>query len=627
MPINFEATFTQPLLAEIDAGKIRSATDWAKVVTKYYVATIKTGLPNGIPPTLPSPTQLGAPYAMGNVYYNTIDSRSRLMENIIKAYFLTEEIAIQKSGIKGLAQTIKGYVIKARILKATIKTTINQVETIAKEIKDLPKTLDELFSLLQEKVQQQLNEISLLVSSVDNFRLQVSDPNFDIVFAQELSLVNTIRNFEFKLNLETLQQLNSLLSGLDSRLKSITDNTDSNAALKRYIIQKITTIATNLLQLVNTAVSPTEYISYYTMLAQTNQQAKIIVAKLKKIEFIKQKLEPKQKKLEDKIKAKRKELVDKVEVKIDELKADLKKRGEELAKKKSEGKDAQYRKAAKTLKEYRQKYEANAKKKRADIKKYTGIIKQINLVFIKGTTILLGVIDEIKTTSQTIKQGIATTTYDLESETKALQGFINTNNLQSIAEQLTSILVSSNITAQQLTTLLKQKNTKAKLYLKQIYTLFDVDIPKLLNLINDTQNETSVRDVEDETTFLTFLNFYEKQVQPLIKKIKKRVEEETAEIKKKVDEVIDKGEKDVTEYAINLVSVNSNVEDTKTKKLIVEEKARLIKEKRAKLKKLKLYITQGRLITRGATTLVGNLSSGVISYSRNQQAITDVSDG
>ena len=84
MPINFEATFTQPLLAEIDAGRIRSASDWARLVTKYYVATIKTGLPNGIPPTLPSPAQLGAPYAMGNTFYNTIDSRSRLMENIIK---------------------------------------------------------------------------------------------------------------------------------------------------------------------------------------------------------------------------------------------------------------------------------------------------------------------------------------------------------------------------------------------------------------------------------------------------------------------------------------------------------------------------------------------------------------
>ena len=158
MPINFEGTFTQPLLVEIDAGRIRSASDWAKAVTKYYVATIKTGLPNGIPPTLPSPTQQGAPFAMGSTFYNTIDSRSKLMENIIKAYFLTEEIAIQKGGIKGLAQTIKQYIAKAKILKATIKTTINQVETIVKEIENLPKTLDELFSLLQENVQQQLED-------------------------------------------------------------------------------------------------------------------------------------------------------------------------------------------------------------------------------------------------------------------------------------------------------------------------------------------------------------------------------------------------------------------------------------------------------------------------------------
>jgi len=476
MPINFEATFTQPLLAEIDAGRIRSASDWARVVTKYYVATIKTGLPNGIPPTLPSPTQQGAPYAMGNTFYNTIDSRSRLMENIIKAYFLTEELKIQKGGIRGLAQTIKQYIVKAKIIKATIKTTINELEAITKEIKDLPKTLNELYNLLQEDVQQQLKEIGLLVTSVDNFRLQANDPNFDSVFAQELSLVNSIRNFQFKFNLETLQQLNFYLSGLDSRLKVLTNATDSNTAFKRYIIQKITTITTNLFQLVNTAVSPAEYISFYTTLAQSNSQANIIVNKLKRIEFVKQKLVPKQKKLEDKIEAKRRELVDRVETKIDELKLDLKTRAEELAKKKGEGKDTQYKKAKKTLKEYRDKYQASVKEKRATIKKYKPIIKQLNLVFTKGTTILLGVINEIKSISQSIKDEVISTTYDIDSEIQALQGFINTNNLQSIANQLTLILVSTNISAQQLIGVLKQKNAIAKSYLKQIYTLFDISV-------------------------------------------------------------------------------------------------------------------------------------------------------
>jgi hypothetical protein len=627
MPINFEATFTQPLLAEIDAGRIRSASDWARLVTKYYVATIKTGLPNGIPPTLPSPAQLGAPYAMGNTFYNTIDSRSRLMENIIKAYFLTEEIAIQKGGIKGLAQTIKQYVAKAKIIKATIKTTINQLEAITKEISDLPKTITELYNILQEQVQQELDEIASLVTSIDDFKLQANNPNFDIIFAQELDLVNSIRNFEFKLNLETLQQLNTLLSGLDSRLKALSSNVDSNAAFKRYIIQKITTTTTNILQLVNTVISPTEYINFYNSLAQTNQRAKIIVEKLKKIEFVKQKLEPKQRKLEAKIKAKRKELVDKVESKIDQLKADLKIRAEELAKKKSEGKDAQYKKAAKTLKEYRSKYEAKVKEKQATIKKYRSIIKQLNLVFVKGTTIVLGVVDEIKTTVASIEQDIASTTYRLEDEIQTLQEFLNNNNLQSIANQLTLILTNAKISAQQFIVLLKQKNAVVKSYLNQIYTLFDKDIPVLLNLINNTQNQTTVRDTDDDPSFLTFLNFYEKKVQPLINKIKKYIEKQTAKIKKSIDEVIDKGKQDLTEYAINLLPVKSDVEDIKAKKLAIEEKKRLIADKRAKLKKIRSYVVQVRQIVRGSTALVNNLSQGIILYSRNQQAITDISNG
>mgnify|MGYP003659233666 CR=1 FL=1 len=65
MPINFELTFTQPLLLDLQNAKFADVQDYANAITKYYVNTIETGMPIGIPPTLPSPAALGAPVPVG----------------------------------------------------------------------------------------------------------------------------------------------------------------------------------------------------------------------------------------------------------------------------------------------------------------------------------------------------------------------------------------------------------------------------------------------------------------------------------------------------------------------------------------------------------------------------------
>jgi hypothetical protein len=55
MAYNFEGTFVQPLLTQLDNGLIKGADDWADAITKAYINTVKAGLPQGAPSTLPAP--------------------------------------------------------------------------------------------------------------------------------------------------------------------------------------------------------------------------------------------------------------------------------------------------------------------------------------------------------------------------------------------------------------------------------------------------------------------------------------------------------------------------------------------------------------------------------------------
>jgi len=57
MPTNFEITFTQPFLTQLDTGQAKGSKDMAKFVTNAYVRTLLTGLPGGgtVPAVLPAP--------------------------------------------------------------------------------------------------------------------------------------------------------------------------------------------------------------------------------------------------------------------------------------------------------------------------------------------------------------------------------------------------------------------------------------------------------------------------------------------------------------------------------------------------------------------------------------------
>ena len=91
MPINFELTFTQPFLAQLDTGQPKGSKDMAKFITDNYVRTLLTGLPGGgtVPPVLPAPA-LGSPpppFPIPSVPINNFSNRKRAMQRILQTYF------------------------------------------------------------------------------------------------------------------------------------------------------------------------------------------------------------------------------------------------------------------------------------------------------------------------------------------------------------------------------------------------------------------------------------------------------------------------------------------------------------------------------------------------------------
>ncbi len=101
MPINFELTFTQPLLKDLADGKIKDSGEFCQGITDYYVKTIETGMPVGIPPTLPSPAASGAPAPVGtgpgDSYKKPFNTPSKEKYNkAIFAYFHGKEILLNK---------------------------------------------------------------------------------------------------------------------------------------------------------------------------------------------------------------------------------------------------------------------------------------------------------------------------------------------------------------------------------------------------------------------------------------------------------------------------------------------------------------------------------------------------
>jgi len=271
MPYNFELTFTQPILTQLDNGTIKGSKDWANAITKAYINTIKMGLPQAVPPVLPAPglnPVAPPPFAIGVSPYTTANIRSKQMYNVVYAYFFAKELKLDKGSIEGYILTIKQLLLKLKTRQKQVKTYIDMLKVLSKELEELPKLLVDILKEIQDQIKQQVESVKNITSSLNDMKIQLGPVNFAKVFAEELALINTIKNFKIT-DVGAVRELTLFVSEYGKRTNNLLAVTTSESLMKKYVKDKLFGIASEFLELAKGVVDPTKILQFIKQIATT----------------------------------------------------------------------------------------------------------------------------------------------------------------------------------------------------------------------------------------------------------------------------------------------------------------------------------------------------------------------
>lgn len=658
MPINFELTFTQPLLTQLDTGQAKGSKDMAKFITDNYVRTMLTGLPagGGIVPVLPAPglsTPAGPPpFPIPMVPINNFVSRQRAMQRILQTYFEAREVLIMQGTIKSMIKSIALLVRKSHTLYKQVDSLLKQVAQIQKQLIELPQMLEDVKDGLIEVIENERNKLEVLFQGLDQFRLQYDGTQFDLIFANELRAINTIRNFKVTLNIADYQGLIDLLdasAAIVNALPSDEDGTDVDM-FKRNLYQQIKGSLTVVITLANSFVNPSEYIGYIKGLSEFDVKLRPVLDVLYRYDFIRRMLEPKLIKLKRKVREKLTDLRVKIQTRINDEKKKLRDKLKALAEKRQgQGKRSLYLKAGKIVAQYKKKYLTKIKKIKntiSDVRTVIGATQRL----IADTTQLKNDIENFATTG--IQKYIEQIQVDVKNTTtpQYSTGFVQ-NELNRIYDQ---IGLTNPILRDALSKQLVGKVTSPTVFLDYLQSkpldllvitqrfrgiLYDLDslIRAVQRLFNDKpkngatvgnanvlplvflQKEPTVGDV-----LLGVTKTMEEQLNRIDKKLREFIEKQRLRFNKAIQRI----KEDAEMKLIMLVPLKSDLKDGKTKAEIIKAKKDKVKTTKNKIKKTvkKLAIISSKVIP-GATNLARNLNSGKWLYSENQGSINKLVDG
>lgn len=390
MPINFQATFITPLLAQLDAGEIGGGEDFATAIVDAYINTVKTGLPQNVVATLPAPglnPTAPPPFPIGASAFLTADQRKKKMSTIINAYFKAKDGTIEKANIDSLKITIERVVSSAKAAKDQINGIVAEVEVIAVEIKKFPETIEDIKKGLQEEVDRMKKvvdsiEVELLASVSIGGINEVAR-----VFADQINFIQTLK--EFKLTTESLSSLLRFIKNQEEQLKKdFGTQKDTKKTTANYINAKLLSIAKHLIKIARSVLDPIALLSYIEQLVPLVPSLKKVYEKIKKFKIIKDFLERKLYRLNQKKITIQKQLNTYIEPKIKELSEILAKKIANIGRnKKKEKAITRYKKAAKDVDEKKKAFNERIAKRKRKIEKLVNISNLANKVL--GDSVLL----------------------------------------------------------------------------------------------------------------------------------------------------------------------------------------------------------------------------------------------
>jgi hypothetical protein len=633
MAYNFEATFVQPLLNDLDNGLIAGADDWANAITKYYLNTIKQGMPQGVPVTLPAPglnPTAPPPFPIGASPFLTANSRRRLFYDTVHAYFLAKDISLNESAVRSLASTIKQLSAKIKTRRAQIKTLTQEIKAVTKELSQVPQIIKDITEGVKLAIKIEIETVDELFSSLDGFKVNYTEQDFQQTFSNELAVINLIKNFDIS-DVQGLLQLRNYAKQYKQRYAG----PDAKLQIKRYIIERLIEIISRIVSYSDLLLNPSQFVDFVNNLAKLDARLKRFAAAVRRLDFVERYIRPKLKKLEIQKKAKIKEIEEALQSKVDAVKQRLEDKISELKSRKSESKKkGLYESAARRVKDLKERNKEKITKAKSTIKKVKSISKKSAAITKKILTLKLGLEQEFESLKQTLA-GLKGSVQDNEKDLQGLQEYMKQGGLLEYTNAAVMVLVETGCTLRDFINEFDLKRKTYQQYALEIRLLRE-DLDSLIEEIQSL-NENSVRkqirrqyDPESNSkgkSLKQLLHEFLVYLVPASEKLIIFIDKEKKKLEKFIEKTSAKFEDDLELFLINIVPLKSDVQDSKDKQAELEAKKKRIEETKKQVKKIKEYSGNVLLVSKNAPKLIQNISSGKFKPSENDTYVKGIADG
>ena len=272
MPINFELTFTQPLLLDLQNAKFADVQDYTNAITKYYVNTIETGMPIGIPPTMPSPAASGAPTPVGTGPTDAFkapysEAKKTIFNETIFTYFNLKDLVIANGSLAQKKAQLEGVLRKAEYQTKLIESKVATIKDIKKRLATVPadiKNTIEGIKALFESFVQQIQNVKADILSFSSEEIDTRQIDLKVEFANkfpnESKVIDALLDINFSNIQETInaiQTANLYFGRVSKGLKKNALGIELDASQQSdYVKGKLTLIVAKIFKLANGLLFP-----------------------------------------------------------------------------------------------------------------------------------------------------------------------------------------------------------------------------------------------------------------------------------------------------------------------------------------------------------------------------------
>lgn len=608
MPYNFELTFTQPILAKLDAGRLRDAQDWANTITNAYINTIKLGLPQGVPPTLPAPGLnpiAPPPYPITVSGFNTADSRRNIMYNIIFAYFKAKEAKLNKDEIQNIIVDIKRLQKQIRQKRAEIKSAQQQVKNITSELRNIRKTFKDIVQSVKEDIKSELNSLDQIVKDVTNLASSANIQDITNIYSAELSLINRLKN------IGNLQNVSDAII-LANDFNTLQNNFETKDSTKRYLQRRLIATGSSVLGWVNGINNLPLLLS---KINRYDYRYKVVKKFISTVKLLETQLAIFEKKIID--------LTDDLKNKLlKKLEAYRKNLAEKRANKKKSRANDLFKAGRKLVVEDRKLVETQLKKVKDRVKKINNNISVVSKLGGRVVGVTISIEKEVKLLVQELKRvkNAANDTVDRSEDVVKLREYLNQNGLSSYIELLTTAFVQSQSDFQTFKSLFESRKLRYVQIYKEI-KLIHTDAKKLLN---NKFPKLHTRINKLGTSLKELFLLISIELQPALQEVKDIFNSQKKELEDFAKKVLNKVKKQGEEFLKSLIPVKSDVVDPIEKSKARKEKLIVYKDYIQRSKALSKYTSELALGVKGLANLGSNISNSNYRYSDNDVDIRNV---